>query len=237
MFEGKTILAVIPARGGSKRLPKKNIRFLHNKPLIAWTIEAAGGSHYVDDIIISTDDDEIIDIARALDIQIPFKRPEELATDDATSIDVVLHTLDFLATKNQHYDYIILLQPTSPMRNSEDIDEGIRYFFDRKADSVIGVCEAEHNPIWSNTLPKNNSMDNFLPSRYNNMRSQELPIYYRINGAFYMTNTAVLKQYHSFFVPSNIYAFVMSQEHSVDIDTELDFIIASSLIHQRNTLI
>ncbi len=233
MFEGKKILAIIPARGGSKRLPGKNLLALDNKPLIAWTIEAALGSQYIDEVIVSTDDLAITEVAREYGAHVPFVRPAELAKDEARSIDVVLHALDFMAQHDRHFDYVVLLQPTSPLRDSGDIDKGIAYMFDRGADSVIGVCEVDHNPIWSNTLSEDRNMETFLPDQYNNARTQDLPVYYRINGAFYMIKTDIVTESSSFFVKKNIYAYVMSQEHSVDIDTELDFILATSLLKLR----
>ena len=233
MFEGNKILAIIPARGGSKRLPGKNLLSLDRKPLIAWTIEAALKSEFIDEVIVSTDDLAIVETAREYGASVPFIRPSELAGDASRSIDVVLHALQFMRSEGKEFDQVILLQPTSPLRDSGDIDEGIRHYFKRQADSVIGVCEVEHNPIWSNTLPEDGSMASFIPEGYNNARSQDLPLYYRINGAFYMANTETLIREETFFFNHNIYAFVMSQEHSVDIDTELDFILATSILKLR----
>jgi len=236
MFKGQRIVAIITARGGSKRLPGKNILYLQGKPLIAWTIEAALNSDFIDDVIVSTDDHAIAQTAREYGAQVPFLRPIELSSDTARSIDVILHTLDTLECLHQKkYDHAILLQPTSPLRDKEDIDSAIYYFFDRNSDSVISVCEMEHSPIWSNTLNESKSMKNFIPDHYNNMRSQDLPPYYRINGAFYMAKTAILREHETFFLRENIYAYLMSQEHSVDIDTQLDFMIATALLQKKDS--
>lgn len=232
MFKDKKILAIIPARGGSKRLPRKNIMPLFEKPLIAWSIEAAKKSKYVDNVILSSDSQEIIEVARAFGANTPFVRPKELAADDTRSIDVVIHALDFY--KEENYDCVILLQPTSPLRDENDIDGAIEQFFEKGATSVIGVCEVEHSPLWSNTLDETLSMDSFLDDKYNNSRSQDLPTYYRINGAFYMSKVSSVLKNETFFVKKDIYAYMMSQEHSVDIDTFLDFITAESILKHKD---
>ena len=231
MIEGKKILAIIPARGGSKRLPRKNILDLAGKPLIAWSIDAAKNSQYIDRVILSSDDAEIIKVAEEFGCDVPFTRPKELAEDATRSIDVVTHALKSL---EEIYDYVILLQPTSPLRTSQDVDSAIELCFKKEATSVIGVCEMEHSPLWSNTLDESMSMDNFLDDKYNNSRSQDLPTYYRINGAFYMSKVESVLKEETFFVKENIYAFLMSQEHSVDIDTKLDFIIAEAVFKQTS---
>lgn len=231
MFNDKKILAVIPARGGSKRLANKNILPLCGKSLIAWSIDEAKKSKYIDNVLVSSDSQEIIDIATSHGANTPFVRPGELALDETKSIDVVIHALEFY--EDEKYDYVIVLQPTSPLRDVEDIDKAIEHLFEKKATSVIGVCEVEHSPLWSNTLDDSLSMDNFLDDKYNNSRSQDLPPYYRINGAFYMSKVNSILKQKTFFVKENIYAYVMSQEHSVDIDTKLDFIIAKAILEER----
>lgn len=233
MFEGQRILAIIPARGGSKRLPGKNILPLCGKPLIAWTIEAAINSKYIDNVIVSTDDTAIAAVAQTFGANVPFIRPQSLSGDTARSIDVVLHAIDFMEQKGAVYNQVILLQPTSPLRDEDDIDAAIAYYFQRRAKAVVGVCENEHNPIWSNTLNETCEMNHFIPSHYNNARSQDLPIYYRINGAFYMVDISVLRKELTFFLENNIYAYIMAQEHSVDIDTRIDFITAETLLQTR----
>ena len=227
MYNNKKILAIIPARGGSKRLPRKNVLNLANKPLIAWSIESAKNSKYIDKLILSSDDEEIINVAKKFGCEVPFVRPKELAQDETRSIDVVLHTLK---TLKENYDYVILLQPTSPLRTTKDIDKAIEFYFEKEATSVIGVCEMEHSPLWANTLDETMSMENFLDDKYNNSRSQDLPTFYRINGAFYMSTVDSIVKNETFFVKENIFAFLMSQEHSVDIDTKLDFIVAEVVL-------
>jgi CMP-N-acetylneuraminic acid synthetase len=125
------------------------------------------------------------------------------------------------------------LQPTSPLRTTEDIDGAIEMFYNKRATGVIGVCEMEHSPLWANTLDESMSMENFLDDKYNNSRSQDLPTYYRINGAFYMSKVASVLENETFFVKKDIYAYLMSQEDSVDIDTKLDFIVAQAILKER----
>ena len=147
MYKNKNFLAVIPARGGSKRLPGKNILDLCGKPIIAWSIEAGLNSSYIDKVVVSSDDDDILDTAKRFKAEI-IKRPKQLASDTASSFDVVKHAIDNL----ESYDYVVLLQPTSPLRNYQHIDKAIEFLEEKNADSIISVCEVNHSPLWSNTL-------------------------------------------------------------------------------------
>lgn len=228
MFKAKTFLAVIPARGGSKRLPRKNILNLADKPLIAWTIEAAKNSKYIDHFVVSTDDQEISDIAKRHGAVV-LTRPFELATDTASSVDVVLHALN---EKNKNYDYVILLQPTSPLRTAQHIDEAIELLFEKNANSVLSVCETDHSPLWSNTLPEDGRMDKFIREEVKGKRSQDLPKYFQLNGAIYIVNTECFEQSKSLIQENNSYAYIMSKEDSIDIDTDLDFEFVSLLINK-----
>ncbi len=230
MYNGKKILAIIPARGGSKRLPNKNILELNGKPLIAYSIEAANKSRYIDKVILSSESSEICSVAKCFNADVPFVRPHELAEDETRSIDVVIHAINAL---EEEFDDVILLQPTSPLRTTEDIDRAIEVHYEKEAISTIGVCEMEHSPLWANTLDESLSMENFLDDKYNNARSQDLPTYYRINGAFYMSRVSSVLKNETFFVKRDIFAFLMSQEDSVDIDTKLDFIVAQAILKER----
>jgi CMP-N-acetylneuraminic acid synthetase len=229
----KRFLAIITARGGSKRLPNKNIMLLDDKPLIAHTIKAALDSEYIDDLIVSTDSKAIADVAQSYGANVPFMRPDSLAQDDTTSIDVIIHaTNEYEKISGDEYEYIILLQPTSPLRDSSDIDNGIKEMLDKKADAIIGVTPMEHSPLWSNTLNESRSMEGFLKDELKNSRSQDLPDYFRINGALYVCKKDRLIKEHGFMIKDNIYAHVMSNEHSIDIDTKMDFLIAQTIIKE-----
>jgi CMP-N-acetylneuraminic acid synthetase len=234
MISGKRLLAIIPARSGSKRLPRKNILDLAGKPLIAWTIEAALESKYIDRIVVSTDSKEISSISRKYGADVPFMRPDELATDETTSIDVVLHQLDQLEECNDSYSYVILLQPTSPLRTAENIDESVELLKSRNSDAVISVCKVEHSPLWCNTIPADGSLLNFLDDSILNKRSQDLNQYYRLNGAIYLCNIKLLKKEKNFFLKSNSIAYKMNEEQSIDIDSKNDFMCASMQIEILN---
>ena len=225
----KTFLAIIPARGGSKRLPRKNLLDLCGKPLIAWSIEAALKSKYISKVIVSSDDEEILNIAKEYKADF-IKRPDELASDTATTFDALKHTLENV----EKYDYVVLLQPTSPLRTEKHIDEAIELLKEKNADAIISVCEMEHSPLWSNTLDENLDMSNFLRDEVLNKRSQDLPKYYRLNGAIYICKTDKLLENKGFFLKENIYAYKMNKKHSVDIDEEIDFIIAEKLMQHNN---
>ena len=225
----KTFLAIIPARGGSKRLPRKNLLDLCGKPLIAYSIEAALKSKYISKVIVSSDDEEILNIAKEYKADF-IKRPDELASDTATTFDALKHTLENV----EKYDYVVLLQPTSPLRTEKHIDEAIELLKEKNADAIISVCEMEHSPLWSNTLDENLDMSNFLRDEVLNKRSQDLPKYYRLNGAIYICKTDKLLENKGFFLKENIYAYKMNKKHSVDIDEEIDFIIAEKLMQHNN---
>ncbi len=218
VLNGKTFLAIIPARGGSKRLPRKNVLDLAGKPLIAWTIDAAKNSKYLDKIIVSTDDHEITDISEQFGAEVLI-RPDELASDAAGSVGVVIHAIN---AQDKNYDYVILLQPTSPLRTSQHIDEAIELLFVKNADAIVSVCETDHSPLWANTLPEDGSMKNFIRDEVKGKRSQDLPTYYRLNGAIYITSKDTLIENNSLFPKKSLFAYVMDIEVSIDIDTSLD---------------
>ncbi|MFH0709178.1 MAG: acylneuraminate cytidylyltransferase family protein [Pseudomonadota bacterium] len=226
MFNDKTILAIVPARGGSKRLPRKNVLDLAGKPLIAWTIEAGLKSKYIDKVVVTSDDNEILEISHLYGADC-IKRPLDLASDTATTFDALKHTIDHL----ENFDYIVLLQPTSPLRNEQNIDEAIDLLFKREAGAVISVCEMEHSPLWSNTLPEDGEMSEFLRKEVLNKRSQDLPSYYRLNGAVYICKTDKLLNEKTFFIKEKIFAYVMKKENSVDIDDLYDFHLASAILN------
>ena len=221
----KTFLAIIPARGGSKRLPRKNILDLCGKPLISWSIEAALKSKYISKVVVSSDDEEILNISSNFGADI-IKRPYELANDTATTFDAIKHTINNL----EKYDYIVLLQPTSPLRNEKHIDEAIELLEEKQADAIVSVCEMDHSPLWSNTLPEDGNMRGFLREEILNKRSQDLEKYYRLNGAIYICKTDKLLENKSFFLKDNIFAYIMDRKSSIDIDEEIDFLFAERVI-------
>ena len=222
MYKSRTFLAIIPARGGSKRLPRKNILDLNGKPLIAYSIEAGLTSRFIDKLIVSSDDSDILEIARQYKAE-TLQRPDFLAEDTATTFDAIKHALESV----EKYDYIVLLQPTSPLRDAGHIDEAIRLLDEKNADAIVSVCEMEHSPLWSNCLDNSLSMEGFLKDEVLNKRSQDLETYYRLNGAIYICKVDKLLEEKNFLLKKNIFAYIMSREHSIDIDEKIDFDIAA----------
>lgn len=235
MHQGKSFIAIIPARGGSKRLPRKNVLNLGGKPLIAWSIEAVLSCQIVDEVMVTTDDEEIATVATKFGANVPFLRPAVLASDTATSFDAIKHAVDFYKHElGREFDFVVLLQPTSPLRNAENIVEAIELLVKKNADAVISVCEVDHSPLWANTLPSDLSLDKFLRDEVKNARSQDLPKYYRLNGAIYICSTERLLEEKSFFISSNNFAYVMNKEKSVDVDDLFDFKMAKCILSEYN---
>ncbi len=223
------MLGVIPARGGSKGVPHKNIKDLAGKPLLAYTIEAALQSGIFERIIVSTDDEDIAAVAGKYGAEVPFIRPADIAGDLVSSDAVILHALQFYEKQNIFFKEVCKLQPTSPFRSAQNLKDAYKVFRQENRDYLVSVCECEHSPLWSGTLGKDNSMDDFLREEVIRSCRQELPQYYRLNGAIYMAKTQSFIENKSFF-GKNSRAFVMSQEASVDIDNSLDFLFAEFLL-------
>jgi CMP-N,N'-diacetyllegionaminic acid synthase len=225
-------IAFIPARSGSKGVKDKNIRLLNGKPLLAYSIKAAKDSNLFDEIFVSTDSIEYADIAKRWGANVPFLRNEELATDTASTWDVVKDTLNNYMKNGMEFDTIAILQPTSPLRQTYDIINGYNQMKFRNANAIVSVCEVDHSPLWSNTLPEDGSLKNFLNQEILNLPRQSLPTYYRINGALYIAKTGYALNANSLY-DDKCYSIVMSKENSIDIDSELDFIVAEALITQN----
>ena len=212
------VLALIIARGGSKGLSRKNLLEAGGLPLIGWTIKAARESRAIDWLVLSSDDDEIIDAARRLDCEVPFRRPAALASDTASSIDVIEHALDQLPP----HEYLVLLQPTSPLRTGADIDAAFALMQEKDAPSCISVCEAEQSPYLMYRVREDAGIENVLPSLSGSSRRQDLPTVYILNGAIYIARTDWLRHTRSFLGVGTV-AYRMAVEHSIDIDTADDF--------------
>lgn len=233
MINHKKVVAIIPARGGSKRLPGKNKKVLMGKPLIAWTISTALQTEVIDKVIVSTDDLEIAKISKKYNAEVPFLRPANLSDDKATSYEVIIHSLNYLEKHNEYFGYILLLQPTSPLRNKEDINNTFNLLLKTSAKAIVSVCETDHSPLWSNTLPDDLSMKDFIRPEIKNLRSQDLPNYYRLNGAIYLAEIEYLKQNKS-FLGEFTKAYIMPPNKSIDIDTKIDFELCKILLNENN---
>lgn len=234
MFEMKNVLGIIPARGGSKRLPRKNLLPLAGKPLISYTIIAGLQSHCIDELMVSTDDNEIARVSVEFGAKVPFIRPSDLAQDYTSTFAVVQHAIDYYKKEEgKLFEYVVLLQPTSPLRDWVEIDNAMLLMQRNSTDAVISVSEPDHTPLWCNTLPDDLSMEGFLRDDVKFKRSQELDRYYRLNGAIYICKTSRLLEEKSFFLKNRIYAYIMNQEKSIDIDTRLDLMLCEILVAEK----
>ena len=225
MINGKSVLAIIPARGGSKGVPRKNIKEVGGKPLIAWTIEEAKKSKYIDRLILSSENDEIIAVARQWGCEVPFVRPSELARDDTPGIEPVLHAIEAIPEK---YDYVVLLQPTSPLRKAEDIDGCIERCIQSEAPACVSVTEPNHNPFWMFTIDSGGQLNPFMQERLI-ARRQDLQKVYALNGAIYVAKREWLEKNRN-FISRETLAYVMGRERSLDIDSEHDVVVFTCLI-------
>ena len=224
MIAGGKVLAVIPARGGSKGVPGKNIRKVGGKPLIAWSIDAARSSRFVDRVILSSDDAGIIRVASAQGCEAPFVREARLAQDDTPTIDVVLDALE----RCPGYDWALLLQPTSPLRTAADIDRAVERCLLHDAPACVSVCQVQESPYWMFTLHADDRLQPLLPD-VQPTRRQDLPPVYTLNGAIYLARADWLRQNRKFISQGTV-AYEMPVERSIDLDTESDF-------HQLQTIL
>jgi len=228
MIDGRTVLAVIAARGGSKGLPRKNILPLAGKPLIAWSIECASQSKYIDRCIISTDDQEIANVAKEWGGDVPFLRPAELARDDTPGILPVMHAVENIGG----YDLVVLLQPTSPLRTPSDIDGCLKTMTDANAPACVSVTPAEQSPFWMYMITEKGTLKPVLDGADRDVPRQRLPDVYVLNGAVYAAEIEWLKETRSFLTGETV-AYVMPRERSVDIDTLDDFRMAEMMMTRR----
>ena len=228
----KKILALIPARGRSKGLKGKNVANLAKKPLIVWSIEAALGSRFISKTLVSSDDEEILSIAQKHAVQ-TLKRPNELALDDTPSEAVILHTLRTLEKENECYDYLILLQPTSPLRKSEDIDAAFTQLFESDANGVISVYKEEKKILKAFMKNEEGYIQGVSNNKFPFMPRQKLPDVYMSNGAIYIIKVAEFLQNEKLLTQKTI-VYEMSKESSLDIDTQADLDKAEVIFTRRN---
>ncbi len=228
-------IAIIPARAGSKGLPDKNIKEFMGKPLIYWTIQAALDSQLFDEVMVSTDSDKYAEIAIQCGAEVPFLRSPKNASDVAGTWDTVREVILEYSCRGKEFDAFCLLQPTSPLRTSEDIKNAMSIFEEKKADAVVSLCELEHSISICNTLEDDNCLNGFFDSNGSGRR-QEMEKYYRINGAIYIQKVEKLLQKENLY-GNKSYAYIMEKLNSIDIDDEFDFIQAEALAkHARMKL-
>lgn len=219
-------IAIIPARGGSKRLPGKNIKLLGGKPLIAWTIEAAIKSNVFDHVFVSTDSEEIASVSRDYGAKVPFLRPAELSSDTATTNDVVTHLINWFERKYSHeVSNICILQPTSPLRNAEHITDAFDEMKTKYAKAIVSVCELEYPIQFCNQLGVDGSMAGFIEPN-DVKRTQDLDPIYRLNGAIYIFDRSYVNRMNELY-SIGTFAYIMDSKSSIDIDTQMDFSLAA----------
>lgn len=230
MYKNKKILAIIPARGGSKGIPNKNIKLVNGKPLISYTILAAKNCKYIDDVIVSTDSRDIASIAKKYGAKIPFLRPKKLATDKSKTIDCIVYTINKLKKSNKIYDILVLLQPTSPLRTCDDISKALDLFV-KYGKNVTSIHEININPLLYRSIDDSNKLKKLLNAS-STMRRQDLPKYYKVNGAIYINNIKALTNKTS--LNDNEIGYIMNPSDSVDIDNIDDLNKASKLLKSKN---
>lgn len=228
MINGMSVLAIVPARGGSKGIPRKNILPVGGKPLLAWTVEAARESRFLDRTVLSSEDPEIITTAKGLGLEVPFVRPPELAQDDTPGVMPILHALEHLPGP----DLVVVLQPTSPLRRGEDIDGALRLLAETGAPCVVSVCETEHNPFWMYFREADGRMRPVVPQDRTILRRQELPAVYRLNGAVYVARRDWLLANRTFLTPETL-AYVMPLERSLDLDRPEDLAVLEHALNRK----
>lgn len=225
------MIALIPARGGSKGLPGKNIKNLHGKPLIAYTIEAALKSKYISRVIVTTDSKDIAEVAQKYGAEVPFMRPDYLAEDTSSALDVYIHAVDYIKEDmKKDIDKFIVLLPTAPLRDSNDIDEAVELFNKIGSSTLVSMKEAETPITWYHLMDSNGKVKNAGFGNDEAIKNRQMnDPYYIPNGAIYILDYKLLKEKRTYY-DENTVAYVMSAEKSIDIDYELDFKIVDFLL-------
>lgn len=227
MYKDKKVLALIPARGGSKGIPGKNIKLLCGHPLIAYTISAARKSRYIDDVVVTTDSEDIAAAALRYGAEVPFLRPAELSGDTSRSIDALVHARDVLTDLGREYDSIVFMQPTSPLRHSREVDEAIEVFYSHGSLGLASVVEVTENPLLTRSLGESGVLHPIIPVS-STVRRQEMPKFYHVSGAIYINSAAQLSSETS--LNDNPIAYIMERDQSIDIDSLEDFMRAEQIL-------
>lgn len=226
------VVAVIPARGGSKAIPRKNVVTVGGRPLIAYTIEAARQARSIARIIVSTDDAEIAEVARQWGAEVPFTRPAALARDDTPGVEPLVHAAEWLRDHGGVPAWIMLLQATSPLRDADDIDAAVALAYARDADAVVAVTPVRHHPHWSKKLTADGRLAEAFPSERAYAARQELPDVFGIAGALYLVKTDVLLARKTFYT-DRTYGYVLPEDRALDIDTPWDLRVFEALVSTR----
>lgn len=236
MINGETVLALVPARGGSKGLAGKNIKELHGKPLIGWPIQAAVHSKYVDRVIISTDDTKIAEIAKEQGAEIPFLRPTELASDTATSISVIEHTLQYCQSEGFSYRYLVYLEPTSPLTGTEDVDKALELLISKRdiADAIVGISKVINtHPIFDVTIDQKGMIAPFMNKNFSAPRRQEINDLYFFDGTLYISDVDSLL-FHKTFYHDRTLGYITPKWKSFEIDDLVDFVCVEAIMRNMD---
>lgn len=233
MINGKKVLGIIPARGGSKGLPGKNIKELLGKPLIAWSIEAGKQSAHIDALIVSTDDEKIAEVSRKFGAEVPFLRPPEFASDTATSVDVIAHAVDFMQARGEHFDMIVLLEPTSPLREAQDIDAALELMADGSASAVVSVCEAEStHPAFMFRMESGGHIKTMQSTGFKVLRRQELDPAFFLDGSVYVSDIQTLLSQKT-FCHDGTKGLTVPKWKAPEIDDIVDFLVVEAILKHR----
>ncbi len=238
MIENKKILAMVPARSGSKGLTGKNLKILGDKPLVAWPVKAALNSQYIDKVIVSTDSEEIADVASACGAEVPFIRPASLAGDNSTTFSVIRHLVDYYEKNHETFDYFILLEPTSPLTTSDDIDKAIMKLEEHRnvADSIVGVSKLESfHPQFCVEITSEGFIDQYMGDLGSSTRRQDLKDLYFREGSLYLSKTKALIDNKGFYHKRTI-PYIVPKWKSFEVDDIVDFICVEAIIKNLNML-
>lgn len=233
-MELEKIIAVIPARAGSKRLPKKNVLLLSGRPCIAWTLDAVRESTEISHAAVSTDDPAVRKIVSNYDDVALIDRPGKLGKDDTSTVDVVLHALDVLKTRGHKFSWVLLLQPTSPLRTTGHIDEAVRLARKKGVDGLVSICRTAHPREWMAPATPGESLETFFAETELQKGVSDLPTSYTVNGAIYLIRVSVFEKEKTFFPTKKIIGYEMERRYSVDIDEQYDFELAESALNTRS---
>jgi CMP-N,N'-diacetyllegionaminic acid synthase len=230
MYKNKKILAIIPARGGSKGVRFKNIKEINGKPLISYTICEALKSKYIDKLIVSTENEKIKEVSAIYGAEVPFIRPDKLAQDNTPGIDPIVHSVLWFKERGENFDYVLCIQCTSPFRKAQQIDEAVEKLIEENADSIVSICESEVSPYWMKKI-ENERLVNFIEDKVAYARRQDVPSVYRLNGSIYMARTDVLLNVNNWYTSNTLY-YIMDKITSIDIDDIIDFKFAEFLMKE-----
>jgi len=235
MFRGQKVLAVVPARGGSKRLPDKNLRSIQGRPLVVKALDVATDSRFIDRGVLSTDDHRVVALAREYGYSDVLMRPDSLADDQAAMTSVLLHVVGALRDQGAEYGYLVLLQPTSPLREARHVDQGFVEILEKSATGLLSVCLSEKPKEWLGNIGVEGSLNEFIQETNLEAQSQDLKPTYQINGAIYIVPVEQFLEYGSLFLPDGMVALVMERSESIDIDYDHDFQLAEWLLQNQRT--